>query len=113
MRLLLDECTPRRLRRDLRGHEVLTVEDAGVKGLKNGALLRAASGRFDVLVTVDKGLAHQQNIKLFDIGLLILVAKNNTYQTLRRLAPEALRAPEEIRPGEVVRVGVAPGGDAP
>ena len=60
MRLLLDACTPRRLKRDFTGHEVSTVEEAGLKGFKNGDLLRAASGNFDVLITVDQNLLHQQ-----------------------------------------------------
>lgn len=46
MRVLLDECVTRYLKRDLVGHEVLTVEKAGLKGLRNGQLLQAASGRF-------------------------------------------------------------------
>jgi hypothetical protein len=43
MKLLLDECVTRFLKRDLIGHDVHTVDEAGFKGLKNGALLRAAS----------------------------------------------------------------------
>ena len=49
MKLLLDECVTRYLKRDLIGHDVSTVDEAGFKGLKNGALLRAADGNFDVL----------------------------------------------------------------
>jgi predicted nuclease of predicted toxin-antitoxin system len=56
MKLLLDECTPNRLRLDFPGHEVQTVEQAGLKGLKNGALIRQASSRFEVLITVDQNL---------------------------------------------------------
>ncbi len=44
MKVLLDECVTRYLKRDFVGHEVLTVEEAGYKGLKNGQLLQAASG---------------------------------------------------------------------
>ena len=44
MKVLLDECVTRYLKRDFIGHEVLTVEEAGYKGLKNGQLLQAASG---------------------------------------------------------------------
>jgi predicted nuclease of predicted toxin-antitoxin system len=62
MRLLLDECVPKRLKRELRGHDVLTVQDAGWAGVKNGALLRVAEGSFDVLLTVDQGVEHQQNL---------------------------------------------------
>lgn len=43
MKLLLDECTPSVLKDDLVGHDVSTVEDAGLKGLKSGKLLRAAA----------------------------------------------------------------------
>jgi len=52
MKLLLDECTPARLRFDFPGHQVFTIEQAGFKGLKNGTLLRKASREFDVLITV-------------------------------------------------------------
>ena len=51
MKLLLDECVTRHLKRDFTGHEVHTVEDAGFKGLENGDLLKAASGTYEVLIT--------------------------------------------------------------
>jgi hypothetical protein len=56
MRLLLDECMPRRLKREVLGHNVFNVDEAGFKGLQNGDLLRAASGEFDALITVDRKL---------------------------------------------------------
>ena len=49
MRLLLDECVPKRLRRELPGHEVRTAQEAGWAGVKNGALLRAADGQFPLI----------------------------------------------------------------
>ena len=42
MRVLLDECVPRRLAREFVGHEIRTVHEQGWTGLKNGALLREA-----------------------------------------------------------------------
>jgi len=77
MKLLLDECVTRYLKRDLIGHDVSTVDEAGFKGLKNGALLRAADGNFDVLVTVDKSIRHQQNLQSFQIAVLLLNARTN------------------------------------
>ena len=56
MKLLLDECVVHDLKRDLVGHEVATVVEAGFGGLENGELLRAAAGKFDVLITVDRSL---------------------------------------------------------
>jgi predicted nuclease of predicted toxin-antitoxin system len=63
MKVLLDECLPLDFRHSLSGHEARTVVWAGLKGLKNGDLLRAAeSAGYDVLVTVDQGIPHQQNL---------------------------------------------------
>ena len=62
MKLLFDECVPRPLRREFVGHDVSTIEQAGYKSLKNGALLKAASQDFEVLVTVDKNIEYQQNL---------------------------------------------------
>ena len=62
MKLLLDECVTRHLKRDLAGHEVHTVEEAGFKGLENGDLLKAASGIYEVLITVDQNLPYQQRV---------------------------------------------------
>ena len=91
MKLLLDECVTRYLKRDLIGHEVSTVDQAGFKGLKNGALLKAANLRFDVLVTVDKSIRHQQNLHAFQIAVLLLIAKTNRYEDLKPLVLRRLR----------------------
>jgi len=92
MKVLLDECVTRRLKREFVGHDTHTVDEAGMKGLKNGDLLRAASGQYDVLVTVDRNLPHQQNLKSFSIAVLVLAARKNTYAALCPLMPQALEA---------------------
>ena len=86
------------LKRDLIGHEVSTVDEAGFKGLKNGALLKAAQSTFDVLVTVDKSILHQQNLQSFQIAVLLLTAQSNRYQDLKPLVPLALDAVESLHP---------------
>ena len=63
MRLLLDECVPRPFKKEFVGHDVKTAREAGLAGLKNGQLLRAAEGEFDALITVDKSIPYQQNVK--------------------------------------------------
>jgi PIN like domain len=55
VRVLLDEQLPRHLTRELRGHEVSTVQQKGWAGLKNGELLRrAADAGFEVFLTADR-----------------------------------------------------------
>ncbi len=62
MRVLLDECLPERLTRELPGHQVWTAREAGLAGKKNGELLDLAAAQFDVLVTLDRSMPSQQNI---------------------------------------------------
>src|SRR5207253_9298653 len=59
MRILLDECVPRPLRRELAGHDVHTIREMGWAGKKNGELLALMAGAgFEVLLTVDQNLRH-------------------------------------------------------
>ena len=85
-------------------HEVLTVEEAGFKGLKNGRLLEAASDEYDVLITVDQNLQYQQNLKTLAIAVVVLKAKRSTYPILKLLMPQVLEILEKIEPGELVIV---------
>jgi len=104
MRILLDECVPRRFRRELAGHEVQTVPQMGWASLTNGALLAAASGKFDVFITTDKRLGNQQNISRFEIAIVILVAKRNKLEFLLPLVPELRKVLEKVTPGVLHRV---------
>jgi hypothetical protein len=74
------------------------------RGLKNGQLLRAAAVNFDVLVTVDQNLPHQQNLSFLNLLILLLIAGSNRYQDLQPLVPKALDSLEQITPGEIVRI---------
>lgn len=105
MRVLLDERLPRRLRADLRDHEVRTVQEEGWAGMKNGALLRVAAGQFDVLLTVDRSILFQQNLKGLSIGVLAMVAQGNRFSDLRPLMTQVRHALPKVRAGEVLRVG--------
>lgn len=78
MKLLLDECAPRRLKNYFVGHDVSTIEQAGFKGLKNGNLLRAANGKFEVLITVDKNIEYQQNTAALPSAIVILAAASQS-----------------------------------
>ncbi len=104
MRLLLDECVPKRLKRELPGHEVRTVQEAGWAGVKNGALLRAAAELFDVLLTVDQGVQYQQNLAGLRI-IVVMVAPSNDIDDLRPLLPLVVAGVVQIQPGQVIRVG--------
>jgi predicted nuclease of predicted toxin-antitoxin system len=105
MRVLLDECLPRRLRSDLPGHEVRTVPEAGWAGLSNGELLTLAAASFDVFLTVDRNLTFQQNLSGLQVAVVVLVATGNDLDTLRPLMPRVLELLSTLARGQVVRVG--------
>lgn len=107
MRLLLDECVPKRLKRELLGHETKTVQDMGWAGIKNGALLTLADGQFDALLTVDQGIEYQQNPSGLRIGIVVMRAASNDVDDLRPLLPEVEQALTRMRPGEITKVGAA------
>ncbi len=106
MKVLLDECVPRRLKKDsITEHETATVAEAGFAGLKNGQLLRAAAAsNFEVILTVDQNLIHQQNVQTLPVAILLLIAKHNKYEVLSRLVPQALAALQTIRKGGIVQL---------
>lgn len=110
MRVLLDKCLPRRLGRELTGHEATTVPDAGWAGVSNGALLARIPGHYDVFVTVDKNLPAQQKLRGIGFGVVVLRAKSNRLADLRPLVPELIAALSRIDAGMVVHLGQAPRG---
>jgi predicted nuclease of predicted toxin-antitoxin system len=103
MRILLDECLPARLRRNLPGHDVQTVPQAGWASIKNGKLLRliADSGKFDLFLTVDKNLPREQKIEGLPFAVVVLRAKSNRFPDVIPFAPEILRRLPEFQPGHV------------
>ena len=103
MRILLDECLPARFRRELPGHESQTVPQAGWASVKNGRLLEliADSGKFDVFLTMDKSLPHQNKIKTLSFAIVVLRARANSLSAIQPLAPELLRRLPEFQPGHV------------
>jgi predicted nuclease of predicted toxin-antitoxin system len=110
MKVLIDECSPKALKRHLadHGHKCLTVQEAGWAGKKNGELLDLAEPRFDVLVTLDANVQYQQNLAGRKIAVVVLHSSSNRLEHLRQYFPECATAIQKIKPGQFVRVGSVP-----
>jgi len=102
--ILLDENLDWRLRRDLPGHTVESVPLIGWAGLKNSALLAEAEKRFDVLLTMDSSMMHQQNLARFRIAVIALRARSNRLADTRPLIPKVLAILPNVQPGTVTVV---------
>src|SRR4051812_17794958 len=104
MKILIDECLPRKLKQTLKEHEVMTVPEAGWAGKKNGALLRLMIGAFDIFLTIDSNLEYQQQLIGQPVSFVVLSAKNNRFETLQPLMSEVRHALETIHTGQVIRI---------
>lgn len=90
MRILLDECVPRPLKRELSDYEIRMVVEMGWSGKKNGELLQLLSQEdFTILLTTDQNLRYQQNLQQAGVAVVILVARSNRLFDLVPLIPES------------------------
>jgi predicted nuclease of predicted toxin-antitoxin system len=101
MRILLDACVPRGLRRSLAGHDVSTAREMGWNRLPDDLLLGNVSYTFDVLVTVDRSIPFQQRLDSRPFAVIVLRARTNRLADLLPLVPALLKALDGIKPGEV------------
>ncbi|NEN93967.1 MAG: hypothetical protein F6K48_35850 [Okeania sp. SIO3H1] len=86
MRVLLDECLPRRLARDLgESHRVTTVPRQGWSGITDTELMRRIPDEFDAFITMDATLPFQQNVSDLGFILIVIRATSNRYETLKPL----------------------------
>jgi hypothetical protein len=105
LRILIDESLPIDLAGELPGHEVTTVRARRWRGLRNGVLLRTAvDAGFEVLLTADQSLRHQQNLVKIGIAAVIVIGVQNRMADVRPLIPQILAALETVEIGRAVEV---------
>ena len=102
MKILLDECTPRVVKTRLPKRAIATVQEMGWAGITNGELLARAEKEFDVFVTADQRLPHQQH--LGGRRLAVVVLPTNRVPEVVKLLPDLGRALDTIQPGALVQL---------
>ncbi len=98
LRILFDQGTPAPLRHALVPHQVSTAFELGWSNLENGDLLRAAEGRFELFITTDQNLRHQQNLSGRQLAVLVLPTTN--WFEIQRHQLEVAAAAASMQPGE-------------
>ena len=99
MRILFDHGTPRPLRDYLTGHSVDTAAQKGWSDLSNGQLLdQAERDAYDLLITADQNMRHQQNLRGRRLAVVVLLS--NRWPRIRLRTEEIQTAIEGIQPGE-------------
>jgi len=107
VRVLLDECVNTGVRAAFPGTDVKTVTEIGWRSSKDGPLLSFAQNSFDVFVTIDRKLEHQQNIGLLNLGIVVVHVRNNELNSYRALFEALLRAVKTVRAGQSIQVSSA------
>lgn len=106
MKILLDENLPHDIRHFIPGHDVYTVAYMQWAGTTNGTLLAmAAADKFDVLISIDAGMAYEQNTESLPIAVVLLHSQDNTLQGLLQLVPDLLNVLDNLQPRTLVRIG--------
>ena len=88
MKILLDECVTKRLKNHLLEFEVFTVRELELSGINNGELMTyCAENNFDILLTIDKNLMHQQNLDKYPVTITVLNCLTSKIEELVTFLP--------------------------
>jgi hypothetical protein len=105
MLILFDNGTPAPLRYALKGHSVVEAIERGWDRLANGELIAAAEAAgFELLLTTDKNMRYQQNLKGRKIAFVVI--GNQQWPTLRRYLDRVVEAVNAATPGSVAEVEI-------
>lgn len=105
MLVLFDHGTPRSVARFLVGHTVTKAKDRGWDKLSNGRLLQAAEeAEIDVLLTTDKNIRYQQNLKGRKIAIVVL--GNPQRPAVHRHMDRVVAAVNAATPGSYTEVEI-------
>lgn len=106
MKILFDQGTPAPLRGFLAGHQVTTAYEEGWSELSNGRLIAAAEqAGFDLLITTDRNLKYQQNLR--DRRLAILVLLSTSWPRIRVHAAKIAVCAEGMAAGQYAEFPLA------
>ncbi len=81
-----------------------TAQQMGWADKKNGVLLSLVEPDFEVFLTVDQNIKHQQNLSALSLRFIVLIGRDNTYETLSPLILKVQETLPVIRPGELVEI---------
>jgi hypothetical protein len=104
--VLFDHGTPKGLARALSGHTIQTAQSKGWDTLSNGALLNAAEeAGFDLLLTTDRRIRHQQSLRARRIVLLVLTGSTR-WSLVRQHADRIAAVVASATPGSYAEVEI-------
>ena len=102
MKIIIDECVPSIVKRGLPERQIVSVQEMGWSGIKNGELLKLVVAEFDVFITSDKNLRHQQNLTTLAISIILL--PSNQVPVIKAMLPNIDQALSTITQQQFVEL---------
>ena len=102
MKIIIDECVPSIAKRGLPEQDIVTVQEMGWAGIKNGELLKLVASQFDVFITSDKNIKHQQNLSRLSVAFILL--PSNQVPAVKALLPRLDAALKAIEPNQFLEL---------
>ncbi|MFN0048437.1 MAG: DUF5615 family PIN-like protein [Cytophagales bacterium] len=105
MRILLDECVTQKIKYRISEYEVHSVTEMSWNGIKNGDLMKLAiENGFDILLTIDKNLEFQQNLKSYNIAIVVFDVEKSKFEYLNELLPKFKEQIDSFSKGKAYRI---------
>ena len=104
MTILLDESVPRLIKTHLPEFSIVTVQELGWSGMKNGELLAAACQQFTIFITADQKLRHQQNLTRNPLSIIVL--PTNQVPLVITFLPVIRETIATIQPGDLIELSL-------
>ena len=107
MKIIIDECLPKRMIQFFQDDDVWSVPQIGLNGYKDSALLNALDKKkIDIFVTIDGNIEYQQQFKNRTFGTIIIRSVSNRFADLQQFKNELCQKIATIKAGEIIHIPV-------
>lgn len=105
MKIIVDECLPKRVTNFFEDHEAYTVPQIGLGGTKDTQLLEELHSRnIDIFLTIDGNIEYQQQFKNRCFGTIVIRSVSNRFLDLVHYKEQILEAIVKIKAGKIIHI---------
>lgn len=105
MKIIVDECLPKRVTSFFEEHEAYTVPQIGLSGTKDTELLEELHSKgIDIFITIDGNIEYQQQFQNRCFGTIIIRSVSNRFLDLIHYKEQILNAITNIQAGEIIHI---------
>ncbi|MCF6245591.1 MAG: hypothetical protein L3J43_11230 [Sulfurovum sp.] len=107
MKIIIDECLPKRVTNFFKNDEAWTVPQIGLGGYKDSALLDELDKRnIDIFITIDGNIEHQQQFKNRRFGTIVIRSVSNRFSDLKQFEDALTETAKSLQAGVIVHIPI-------